>query len=258
VNTTDAFQGPAGVEFAKSSLHTRTGYIVSDWGLPGIGLADSYARSLPSFGIRTLGRAALQQSQPVASAATIAAAIAKAHPDAIFFGGEPDTGASTFADALRSAGVSAPIIGGDGLFTSSWIVGSDGHYHPGSKNSWMTVIGPNPLQDPRIHGFTVAFRARYHRDPTPFAVLAYDAANLEINALVKALQEGKGGNVATLREAVRKNVQSATFTGLAGTGRFDRNGDTTDKVIGIWQVSGSTGTSFKSLGYAPGYAPRTG
>jgi ABC-type branched-subunit amino acid transport system substrate-binding protein len=86
---------------------------------------------------------------------------------------------------------------------------------------------------------------------------AYDAANLEIDALVKALQEGKGGSMATPREAVRANIQSSRFTGLAGTLRFDRNGDTTDKVIGIWHVTSTTGTSFGWLGYAPGYRPRT-
>ncbi|HEX6507953.1 MAG TPA: branched-chain amino acid ABC transporter substrate-binding protein, partial [Chloroflexota bacterium] len=258
VCTTDAFQGPAGAEFAKTRFNPSTGYVVSDWGLPGIGLANAYQRSLPALGIRVLGRAGLQQSQPASSAATIAAAIAKAQPAAVFFGGEPDTGGAIFADALRAAGVKVPIIGGDGLFTSSWIVGSDGRYHPGSQNSWMTVIGPNPLQDPRVHAFTAAFRARYHRDPTPFAVLAYDAANLEIDALVKALRDGKAGSVAALREAVRANVQSSRFTGLAGALRFDRNGDTTDKVIGIWHVTGTTGTSFGWLGYAPGYAPRTG
>jgi branched-chain amino acid transport system substrate-binding protein len=258
VCTTDAFQGPAGVQFAQTRFHPSTGYIVNDWGLPGIGLANAYQRSLPTLGIRVLGRAGLQQSQPSSSAAAIAAAIAKAHPDAVFFGGEPDTGGATFADALRSAGVTVPIIGGDGLFTSSWIVGADGHYHTGSHNSWMTVIGPNPLQDPNVRQFTIAFRARYHRDPTPFAVLAYDAANLEINALVKALSEGKGGTVSGLREAVRANVQSSSFSGLAGTSRFDRNGDTTDKVIGIWHVTGTTATSFGWLGYAPGYEPRRG
>jgi branched-chain amino acid transport system substrate-binding protein len=254
VCTTDAFQGPAGVQFARKRFHPKTAYVVSDWGLPGIGLASAYQRALRREGIRMLGRAKLQQSQSASTALAIASAIAQAHPDVVFFGGEPDTGGTIFADALRGAGVDVPIIGGDGLFTSSWIVGSTGSYQPGSWHSWMTVIGPNP----RIAGFVSAFRARFHRAPTPFAVLAYDAANLEIDALVKALQAGNGGSVATLREAVRANVQASRFTGLAGTTTFDRNGDTTNKVIGIWHVTGRTATSFGWLGYAPGYAPRRG
>lgn len=258
VCTTDAFQGPAGAQFAKSRFHPASGYVVSDWGLPGIGLANAYQHALPGLGIKVLGRGSLKQSQPSASAAAVASQIAKAHPDVVFFGGEPDTGGATFADALRAAGVTVPIVGGDGLFTSSWIVGPDGSYHPGSQNSWMTVIGPNPLAGNRARAFTAAFRARYHIDPTPFAVLAYDAANLEINALVSALHAGDGGNTATLREAVRTNVQRAHYTGIAGTTSFNRNGDTTNKIIGIWHVTGRTGTSFGWLGYAPGYAPKAG
>lgn len=257
VCASDATQGPAGVDFGKSKFQPKTAFVVSDWGLPGIGLADAYQRTLPTVGIRVLGRAGLQKSQPAASSASIAAQIAKAHPDAVFFGGEPDTGGATFADALRAAGVTVPIVGGDGLFTSSWIVGSDGKYHPGSRNSWITVIGPNPLSDPRDRAFTAAFRARYHRDPTPFAALAYDAANLEINGLVWALQQGHGTNVAALREAVRAYVQAAHYTGISGTTSFNGNGDTTNKVIGIWHVTGTTGTSFGWLGYAPGFAPRS-
>jgi branched-chain amino acid transport system substrate-binding protein len=252
VCTTDAFQGPAGVQFAVRRFHPGTAYVVSDWGLPGIGLAKAYRRALRHHGIRILGRGQLQQSQPATSAVAIASAILQTHPDIVFFGGEPDTGGSIFANALRGADVTAPIIGGDGLFTSSWIVGSNGSYQSGSWHSWMTVIGPNP----RISGFASTFRAHFHRAPTPFAVLAYDAANLEIDALVKALREGKGGSLAALREAVRASVQSAHFHGLVGTTRFDRNGDTTDKVIGIWHVTGRTATSFGWLGYAPGYAPR--
>lgn len=257
VCATDAFQGSAGARFAVSRFHPKTAYVVNDWGLAGMGLASAYQRALPGLGVKVLGRSGLQQSNPAGSATSIAAQVAKAHPDVVFFGGEPDTGGDFFADALRAAGVTAPIVGGDGIFTSSWIVGSNGQYHRGSQNSWMTVIGPNPLSDARARAFTTAFRARYRRDPTPFAVLAYDAANLEINALVKALQAGYGGNTAALREAVRANVQSARYTGIAGTTSFDGNGDTTDKVIGIWHVTGQSGTSFGWLGYAPGYAPRT-
>jgi branched-chain amino acid transport system substrate-binding protein len=253
---TDAFEGSAGARFAVSRFHPKTAYVVNDWGLAGMGLADAYQRVLPGLGIKVLGRSALQQSQPTSSAASVAAQIAKARPDAVFFGGEPDTGGDVFADALRAAGVTVPLIGGDGLFTSSWIVGTNGAYHPGSQNSWMTVIGTDPLADPRARAFTSAFRSQFHRDPTPFAALAYDTANLEIDALVKALQAGNGGNVSALREAVRANVQATRYTGVAGTTSFDRNGDTTNKVIGIWHVTGRSPSSFSWLGYAPGFSPR--
>lgn len=253
--TTDAFQGPAGAEFARTHFHPRTGYIVNDWGLPGIGLADAYQRSLPGLGIRVLGRAGLSQSNPGGSANAAVAKIKRAHPAAVFFGGEPDTGGITFANALRNAGVHVPLIGGDALYATDWIR-SNGHYNPGSQNSWFTVIGPNPLADPRARGFTAAYRARFHIDPTPFSVLSYDAANLEITGLEAALSGGRGGSVAGLREAVRAYVQHAHYRGVGGAGSFDRNGDTTNKVIGIWRVNGTGTNSFQWLGYAPGFAPR--
>jgi branched-chain amino acid transport system substrate-binding protein len=256
VCTTDAFQGPAGARFARARLHVRTGYIVSDWGLPGIGLANAYQRVLPTLGITVLGRSQLRQAQPRASAAQIIATIKALKPDAIFFGGDPETGGTTFADMLRSHGLRMPIIGGDALLSSSWIVGVNGLYHPGSQNSWFTAIGVDPVQAPRAAQFTAAFRRRFHRDPNAFAVLAYDAANIEISALVQALRGGRGhGSLAALREAVRTNVAAAHYRGVGGAGHFDANGDTTNRVISMWRVSGRTATSFHWLGYAPGFAP---
>jgi branched-chain amino acid transport system substrate-binding protein len=256
VCTTDAFQGPAGARFARARLHVRAGYIVSDWGLPGIGLANAYQHVLPTLGIRVLGRSELSQAHPRASAAQIIATIKALKPDAIFFGGDPETGGTTFADMLRSHGLRMPILGGDALLSSSWIVGVNGMYHPGSQNSWFTAIGVDPVQDPRAAQFTAAFRRQFHRDPTAFAALAYDAANIEISALVQALRSGRGqGSLAALREAVRANVAAAHYGGVGGAGHFDANGDTTNRVISMWRVNGRTATSFHWLAYAPGFAP---
>jgi branched-chain amino acid transport system substrate-binding protein len=152
-----------------------------------------------------------------------------------------------------------PIIGGDALLSSSWIVGVNGVYHPGSQNSWFTAIGVNPVQDPRAAQFTAAFRRQFHDAPKGFAALAYDAANIEINALVQALRSGRGqGSLVALREAVRANVAAAHYRGVGGAGHFDDNGDTTNRVISMWRVNGRTGSSFHWLGYAPGFAPSAG
>jgi branched-chain amino acid transport system substrate-binding protein len=211
---------------------------------------------LPTLGITVLGRSELSQAHPRASAAQIVARIMALKPDAIFYGGNPETGGTTFADMLRGHGLRMPIIGGDALLASSWIVGVNGVYHPGSQNSWFTAIGVDPVQDPRAAQFTTAFRRRFHRDPNGFAALAYDAANVEIDVLVRDLRSGRGqGSLAALREAVRADVAAAHYRGVGGAGHFDANGDTTNRVISMWQVSGRTASSFHWLGYAPGFAP---
>jgi branched-chain amino acid transport system substrate-binding protein len=257
VCTTDAEQGPAGADFAKQRLHVRTGYVVSDWGLPGIGLANAYQRFLPTIGIKMLGRSSLKSSQPGATMRAAVARIKALKPDAVFFGGESDTGGSAFADLLRSQGAHMPIIGGDALLSSAWVVGSNGAYHPGSQNSWFTAIGPNPVKDPRAAAFTAAFRTMFHRDPNGFAALSYDAANIEIDALAQALRAGQGRQgIVALRKAVRARVASTHHHGVGGFTTFNGNGDTTNRVISMWRVNGKTGSSFQWLGYVPGFTPR--
>jgi branched-chain amino acid transport system substrate-binding protein len=259
VCATDALQGPAGARFAKTRFGLTTGYIVNDQGLPGIGLADEYAAALPGLGIRVLGRAGLNPSAPAYGSAAIVAEIKRLNPGAIFFGGDPETGGHVFADALRNAGVQVPLISNDALLTGTWVVGANGVYHPGSQNSWFTAIGPNPTKDPRARAFTAAYRAAFHATPNSFAVLSYDAANIEINALVRAIEGGAAGRgTAALREAVRANVASAHYSGVGGAGHFHASGDTTNHVISMWRVTGRTPTSFQWLGYVPGFAPHSG
>jgi branched-chain amino acid transport system substrate-binding protein len=258
VCTTDAFQGPAGADFARTRFHPSTGYIVNDQGLPGIGLADAYARSVPKTGVKVLGRGALTAAGPDFGSAAVVDAIARLKPDVVYYGGDPETGGSAFTDLLRSRGLNMPVIGGDALLTPTFIVGSNGSFHPGSQNTWITAIGPNAELDPVDRAFLRAYRAQFHQDPSSFSVLAYDAANLEIDALLAALKQGATQSTAVLREAVRANIANTPYRGLGGAGRFDSNGDTTNTVISIWRVSGRTGKSFHWLGYAPGFAPKKG
>jgi len=257
VCTTDAFQGPAGARYARQHFHIRTGYVVNDQGLPGIGLANAYRSALPRLGVTVLGRSGLNRALPSYGTAAIVARIKTLKPDAVFFGGDPETGGTVFADKLRGAGVNVPLIGGDALLSSTWIVSTSGMYHPGSRNSWLTAIGPNPTRDPRDRGYATLYRSVFHTDPTTgFSVLSFDAANIEIDALVKALTSGRRpATLADLREAVRANVAAAHYRGIGGAGHFDANGDTTNHVISMWRVSGRTAHSHQWLGYAPGFSP---
>jgi len=67
---------------------------------------------------------------------------------------------------------------------------------------------------------------------------AYDCAKILIEAIRKAIK-ANNGNMPT-RDAVRQQVANTKdFTGTLGKTTFDENGDTSLKIISIYQAKGS-------------------
>ena len=71
-----------------------------------------------------------------------------------------------------------------------------------------------------------------------YTMSAYDAANIEIAAIKKAIDGGSDPKkVNAFREAVRNNVaHTSNFQGVLGTTTFDSAGDTSAKIISVWAV----------------------
>jgi branched-chain amino acid transport system substrate-binding protein len=138
--------------------------------------------------------------------------------------------------------------GGDGMATTACI----DEAAPSSVGLLVTNVGPDAKHVARaqsaIRDFVKAFPQS--DDFGHFTMSAYDAAGILIHAIKTALTAGGDPHqISTFREAVRANVAATVgYAGVSGTIGFDRNGDTTSKVISIYRVE-DVGT---------GSAPRAG
>jgi branched-chain amino acid transport system substrate-binding protein len=103
-----------------------------------------------------------------------------------------------------------------------------------------TTSAPDAMQIPAAQSTIRAFNASFKRtgDYGVYTMLAYDATGILIQAIRKALDDGLSPrDVAQFREAVRANVAATTgYVGVVGTTSFDQNGDTTLKLVSIYQV----------------------
>ena len=148
--------------------------------------------------------------------------------DLVYFAAQPDDVLAGVA-ALRGAGVSAPILGGDGLdIGEAWQQAAQAsnvyfttHAYLGADNS-----------DPRVQAFRAAYAKAYPgQQPDAFAALGYDTARLLMVAIKSA---------GTDRPRAVRYALAATrgFAGVTGTISYRGRSRIPAKSVSIIAVSG--------------------
>jgi branched-chain amino acid transport system substrate-binding protein len=251
VVTTDALQGPADAVVMNKKLKIKSYFLVDDKQTYGAGLAaamDKYATGKLGMTRVGIGHIDPTDSSTISSTAdAVSDEVVSKNADGVFYGGNLETG-FTLAKDIRAKGYKKPIMGGDALVDVRWISNAGA----GAVNDYATSVGPD------IQSAAKSFQTAYKRAFKsylagggfgPYDALSYDAANVMLNAILTAQKAGKlKGSITKQREAVVANVHSAHFSGATGTGSFDSNGDTTNRIVSVYQVVGS---SWKFVGTAP-------
>ncbi|HBO81762.1 MAG TPA: branched chain amino acid ABC transporter substrate-binding protein, partial [Cupriavidus sp.] len=114
VVATDAQQGPALANYAAKTLHAKTVAIVDDATAYGKGLADEFEKTSKADGVNVVAREATNDKATDFKA--ILTKIKGKKPDVIMYGGMDATG-GPFAKQAKELGITAKIVGGDGVCT---------------------------------------------------------------------------------------------------------------------------------------------
>jgi branched-chain amino acid transport system substrate-binding protein len=167
--------------------------------------------------------ASVQTYTPQDLSAETIAGVAPA--DVIYLSAQPDD-ALAAAQLLRAAGLSTPILGGDGLDSSLW------EAHAEITDVYFTthadVSAGNP--DPQVVAFRAAYAQAYpNSPPDAFAALGYDAARLLMAAIDAAGTDAPG--------AVRTALASTRdFPGVTGTISYAPGNPIPSKSVTILEV----------------------
>jgi branched-chain amino acid transport system substrate-binding protein len=222
----DNTQAAAAAEFAKREFG-GTAAILWD-------STSQYSRTLPRY-FRTRfeelgGDVALDASYAggcdISSLGQQLAGLAP-QPHFVYLAGLPDCIGDVVA-SLRAAGVTQPIIGGDGLDTPSLFDGN-----PGPPNGvWFTTHAwlSEATGTPEAKQFIAAYRDAYGTAPADaFAALGYDAARLMLDALRRARSP----------EGVFHALERTQgFQGVTGTISFSRESHVPLKTVWVVAVQG--------------------
>jgi branched-chain amino acid transport system substrate-binding protein len=198
----DNVQAAAGAEWAVKALKTRNVVVLYKRN-------SSYAKVLHGYfetRFKQLGgKVLVVKPYTLATIKDAARGLPKA--DLVYFAAQPDDVLVGVA-ALRSAGVTAPILGGDGLD-----IGEAWQQAAQSSNVYFTTHAYLGADNPdlRVQAFRRLFAKAYPgQQPDAFGALGYDAARLLMAAIKSA--------GSTNPQAVRKALAVAhDFAGVTGT-----------------------------------------
>ena len=234
---TDLLQGPVAAQSAIDLGKNRV-FVVDDSSIYGYGLTNEFSRAFTDLEGTILGTASTEQGQSDFS--DVIAQIAELDPDFVYFGGtySAETGnGATFSRQLAEEGVSAPLMGGDGIQNDAFISEAG----PLSEGDMATKPGTTLADLPKGEEFTQAYAEMFPgQTPGGFDAFAFDATNAIINAVFKVVEEHGGADDITSREgrrAIIDAVQIIQFEGVTGPVSFDEFGDSNNPTITTYLVS---------------------
>ena len=220
VMANDAQQGKALGEFAVSKMGAKKIAIIDDRTAYGQGLADEFEKAARNVGGEVVAREFTNDRATDFSA--ILTSIKGKTPDLIFFGGMDPQG-GPMAKQMKSLGLSAKLLGGDGLQNVNFVKLA------GSDAEGVVASSPGLPIDSMPGGpeFRKRFEAKYGVIQV-YAPYAYDA----VYALVDAMKRADSAEpVKVLAELPKTNLQ-----GVSGPVKFDAKGDTTGGAVTLYEV----------------------
>jgi len=212
----DPFQGVAAADFAFETLGARRAAVLYDAGAAyNTDLADEFKKQFRAIGGQVVSDEAYQSGEVDFNAQVTR--IRAQNPDMVYLPNYYNDVALQIKQ-LRTQGITAPFLGGDGWDGLLDYVGDE------ALNSYWIAMFAADTTDPKGVAFVRAFQARFGRTASAFAAVGYDsmmliadgikAANSFDPALVKNAIARINGSYVTgnIRyDANRNPIKGATF-----------------------------------------------
>lgn len=243
IATLDKFQGAALADYSFKQKSYKKAYVIDDTETYGVGIATSFINEWKNLGGTVIDRKSVAPT--TTSYVNILTQIASTSPDVIFFGGNDSTGGILIRQQMQQIAAlkNTPMVAGDGTQTSAFArtIGHTG----GPVFTSVASVNAAALGGPS-KAFIDAFGAKYGANNiSSYSAGAYDCAKIIMQAVKTAINKGvntpkDSGDAAqakTFRQAVIDAIQATDYTGVTGHTSFDKNGDTTNRVISIYTIA---------------------
>jgi branched-chain amino acid transport system substrate-binding protein len=232
--TRDALQGPYGADYLVKDAGKKKIAIITDGLAYGEGLADTFTKQAEANGATIVSRQKIGEKDTDFSG--VIAAIKPQAPDALYYGGQYPQG-GPLSKQLAGAGLNIPVMGGDGMYDPEYIKLG------GREGDLATSVGAPTDELPSAKAFIDAYAAaNYPEEYSAYGAFSYDAANVIIASVAKAV-DGKDW-ADSMHADVVTAAQDYSGEGATGEVSFDEFGDSTNKTLTVYQV---TGGAFKPV-----------
>ncbi|MFX3617163.1 MAG: branched-chain amino acid ABC transporter substrate-binding protein [Sporolactobacillus sp.] len=224
----DDFQGPSGANFAVKTLKAKKIFIIQDKTAYGSGLASAFRGQAKKLGAKIVGYEGITVGEKDFSGVISKAAATK--PDLLYFGGVYAEGGLIIKQA-RQQGMNMPIMGGDGLDSSSTvqIAGS------AAKNVYFSTVVGDVTKTDKGKKFADDYKKKFHKNIEGYSSYGYDSAAVLLQGIYKSIKSN--GNAPT-RTSVESSVRGIhNFDGIATKVDFDSKGDNKYAKIYIYKFN---------------------
>ena len=228
--TTDNSQGRFAAAYVYDTLGLTNVAIIHDQKIYGAGLVAVFAEEFELLGGTITATEVINPDEDDYSA--VVGTVAATNPELVYYGGEyPQAG--PLSQQLAAGGVTAPLMGGDGIYDPA-------HIEAGGRDGDVATSIGAPAEDlESAADFIAAYEAAGFSDAySAYGAQSYDAANAIIEALKAALAEDDAMEGEDLRAAVLAGMAEISLEGATGTVEFDENGDTTNTLLTVYEVAG--------------------
>lgn len=212
----DFSQGPAAGSYLKNVLKAEKVFVIDDQSAYGAGLADEVKKVLGATAV------ASDKVQGEGKQTDFSATVTKVKSSgatAIFYGGYYQE-AGLIRKQLTSAGVTAPMVAGDGVNDGSYITSA------GQAAAEGTILTCPCQPSTEARGdFLAKFKALNGAEPGTYSDTAYDAANI----LLAGIKAGK-----TTRPALLEFVKNYDGEGVAAKYKFVEGGELDPTQVKVW------------------------
>ena len=222
----DSYQGTAMAKFAARNLEATKAVIIGD-------SSSDYAKGLKEnfkTQFESLGGTVVAEESYVEGDTEFNSLLTKIKDldfDVIYIPGYYAE-VSLIIKQARAMGIDAPITGGDG-FDAPQLLEIAGA--TALNDVYFTTAYTTVTDDENVKNFVEAYKAEYGKDPDMFAALAFDSANI----LIEAIGKTPTGNAIAVKDAL-STIKN--YKGVTGKISFDKLHNAVKSVLVVELVDG--------------------
>ncbi|WP_246480475.1 branched-chain amino acid ABC transporter substrate-binding protein [Inhella gelatinilytica] len=213
--------------YAVKTVQAKVIAIIDDRTAYGQGVADEFEKGAKAAGGKVVGREFTNDKATDFSA--ILTGLKAKNPDLIFFGGM-DAVAGPMLRQMKALGITAKLVGGDGICT-----GELPKLAAGSMADGQVICaeagGVEGEQKKGLDAFKEKFRNKFNVDVQVYSPYVYDSVNLMAAAMVKAGSADPAKYLPVL-------AKTEGYPGVTGKIGFDAKGDIKNGALTLFTYKG--------------------
>ena len=212
--------------YAINTLKAKSIAVIDDRTAYGQGVADEFKKAAQAAGGKIVGHEFTNDK--ASDFMAILTTLKAKNPDVIFFGGMDAVGGPMMRQ-MKSLGIHAKFMGGDGICTTEMIKLA-GDAMADGQVVCAEAGGVDGSLKKGMDDFSARYKKRFNDDVKLYAPYVYDAVNVMVDAMVRANSSDPAKYLPALGQA--------NFKGVTGTIAFDQKGDIKNGALTLYTYKG--------------------